>query len=255
VLAGLLTDLWDCPPFNEEKKRSGAGKMIPFPGLSFVIGTATKNLGATIPRDLFGSGFMARVIMVYSDESVVPPDMFAVAEQDESLADEIVASLKRIGQLKGEMTWEEPSREDAPVHNLLEDYTTRRWMHVAKLSMIAALADERMTIRGEDVEQAKSWLFDCEKQMPAIFKDMVSHADGQTYADLRLYVWNLHLASKRPITHEQIMAFMSQKANAHTITAMLKVAEAADYIRRVAGTSGDDALYVPGANTGKSELI
>ena len=48
ALAGLLTDLFDCPPINEEKKRSGAGKTIPFPGISFIIGTATENLGNTI---------------------------------------------------------------------------------------------------------------------------------------------------------------------------------------------------------------
>jgi hypothetical protein len=261
ALAGVLTDLFDCPPMNEEKKRSGAGKAIAFPGLSFIMGTATKNLGETVSRQMFGSGFMARVIMVFSSDIVIPDDMFEAVVHNEQLEDELAESLRRIGQLKGEMQWEPEAKlalrdfrinqkEGAPLHNLLEDYVTRRWLHLAKLCMIAALSDERMVVRLEDVNQAKDWLFDAEHEMPEIFKDMASHSDGQVYEDLRAEMWQHYIRHKKPFAVGWIYQFLSQRVSSYSVARMIEVAEAAGYIQRVAGTTGDDALYLPGKHTG-----
>lgn len=255
-LAGLLTDLFDCPPFNEEKKRSGAGKMIEFPGLSFVMGTATQNLGATITKDMWGSGFMARVIMIYCAEEVIPANMFETQVADEAIAEEISIGLKRIGEMKGPMTWDyeaqlalvhfrKNQKDGAPIHNLLENYVTRRWLHLGKLCMIAALADERMHVELEDVATAKSWLFDAESEMPEIFKGMVSHEDGQIYEEMRQQMFVIHMRTRTPIHVSWIYEFLSSRVSSFSVKKIIEVAEAANYIQRCAGTEGDDAKYIP----------
>lgn len=255
-LTGLLTDLFDCPPTNEEKKRSGAGKMIPFPGISFIMGTATENLGNTITTDMWGSGFMARVVMVYAAEDIVPEDMFAVVSQADSLGDQISTGLRRIGELKGEMVWEEEpqsalrtfrvnQKDGAPLHNRLVFYVTRRWLHLGKLCMISALSDERMTVRMEDFNLAMSWLLEAEIAMPEVFKDMVHHEDGQIYEEMRSQFFQLHMRMKEPIPAVMLYQFLSKRVGSYNVERMIQIAVAADYFRRVAGTEGENALYIP----------
>lgn len=260
ALAGILTQLYDCEDANEEKKRGhDLGKLINNPGLSMIAGTATQNLGNTISDAMWGSGFMARVIMVYSADAVVPSreTMFEKVPQNAALVLEIETGLRRIGEMKGPMSiapgaadalylFRAMKDEGAPIHNRLVNYNTRRWIHLSKLCMISALADERMHIEEEDFTIARSWLLAAEARMPEIFLDMVSHADGAIYEELRSYLFALHGAGgRRPLTSAVIYEFLSKRVASHAVERMVQVALSADFIRRVAGTDGMDALYVP----------
>jgi len=266
ALAGLLTELFDCPPFNEEVKRGhDKGKFIPFPGISMIVGTATQNLGATISDEMWGSGFMARVIMVYSADEVIPLDMFAPVPVNDVIAAELEVALRRVGEMKGEMTWEAPARaalntfrinqkDGAPLHNRLTHYVTRRWLHLAKLCMIAALADERMVVREADFLLAYSWLLAAEHDMPEIFKDMQTHEDGQIYEEFRSAMFQLHFNNGRgpaPIHISAMYKWLSTRAATHNIDRIIAISMAADLFRRVAG---EDDLYMPQGPKGGKNL-
>lgn len=269
ALAGLLTDLFDCPPINEEQKRGRGDEsiVIPFPGISFIMGTATENLGNTITKDMWGSGFMARVIMIYSAEEIIPDDMFAAPEVNEVLAEQISVGLRRVGQMKGDMTWTPEAQKalrefrikqkhGAPIHNRLAHYVTRRWLHLAKLCMIAALSQESQEVELADFLRAKRWLLDAEEEMPEIFKDMVSHEDGQVYEELRTFLFTEYMTKgKVPISVPALHQFLAKRVSTHSVARVIEIALASDYMRRIAGTSGDDALYVPGMQTGPAPGI
>jgi energy-coupling factor transporter ATP-binding protein EcfA2 len=256
-LAGLLTALYDCPPFNDEVKRThDKGKMIPFPGLAMIAGTATHNLGNTISDAMWGSGFMARVILVYSADKVTPEDMFAEVESHDSLAAKITVNLHRLGEMKGPLIWSPDARSamntfrkeaetTAPLHNRLAHYGTRRWIHLAKLAMIAALSDLRYHVEFHDLQLAHHWLTSAEEFMPEIFKDMISHEDGQIYEELRTAMWVKSQSTGRPVSAAEITSWLSSRVSVHSVQRIFAVALAADHFRRVAGTVGDDALYIP----------
>lgn len=259
-LTGILTDLYDCPAANEEKKRSHLkGKMLPFPGLNLLVGTATENLGATIAPEMWGSGFMARVVIVYNAELIVPKDMFAVDDMDEAKAQHIIACLTEVGKMAGPMTWLAPARammqtfrenpsDGAPLHNRLAHYVTRRWLHLAKLCMIAALSRGSMTITDADFDLALLWLTDCEAYMPEVFKDMIQHQDGQIYHDLRLHFFNISLRTTgKAVPAAMIYEWLSKRVPSYAIDRMVAVAESAGFLNRVAGTgvNGVEAAYVP----------
>lgn len=257
-LSGLLTDLFDCPDTNEENKRThNLGKMIVSPGLSALVCTATQNLGSTISNEMWGSGFMARFILVFSGDEIVPEDMFRENVREEELAAEIVARLKALGEFKGPMDWTQDardalyafrlaSREEAPIHNRLSHYMTRRWMHLAKLCMISALAVGRKEVQLDDYALAEGWLIEAESQMPEIFKDMVAHEDGQVLEELRAHFFMLHMRSgKKAVPRSAMYDWLRKRASAFSCSKLLDVAEAADLFRRVAGTFGDDSEYIP----------
>lgn len=257
-LVGLLTDLYDCPDTNEESKRThNKGKMIVSPGVGALVCTATQNLGSTISNEMWGSGFMARFLLVFSGEEIVPEDMFKENVKEEGLADAIVAGLKRIGELRGTIDWTPDARDalqsfrlkskdEPPLHNRLSHYMTRRWMQLAKLCMVACLAEQRMQVTLDDFALAESWLLDAETQMPEIFKDMVAHEDGQILEEMRAYFFIIYMRSgRRAVPHSAIMDWMRKRASAFACSKLIEVAVAADMIRRVAGTIGDDSEYTP----------
>lgn len=259
ALAGLLTDLFDCPDVNEENKRGhDKGMAINFPGISMIVGTATQNLGHTISDEMWGSGFMARVIVVFSADDVRPWDRFAIAQEATELKTSIVESLSRVGQLCGPMTWTPAAQnflntfarnqeEDAPLHNRLTHYVKRRWMHFAKLCMIAALQEERMTITDADCDTALEWLVAAESQMTEVFKDMVSHEDGHLHEQFHRDMFTLYVKTRTPMSSTLLFEWCKGKMASHIVERFIAIAVASGSFKlvREAGAAEDDVRYVP----------
>lgn len=266
TIAGLLTDLFDCLPIYMEEKRSGQGVgTLHNPGLSVLIATATGHLGTVISPELWDSGFMARVVLVYSADKVRPVNMWAKGSDKSELKKELIKDFSQFKEkICGPMKWSEQAKnliwdwrvnaeEEIPIHNKLTHYMTRRWFHLAKLCMVSALSDIRMEVEEYDFWRAVAWLLEAEEVMPEIFKDLVSHADGEVFEDLKAQMFQQYLkAGRKPIPVAWLYDFLKNRTSVANIERMIKTAEAADVIRRVAGTQGEDALYVPGDPTKRS---
>lgn len=263
ALAGLMTNLFDCIGLTEEQKRGRGEKstVLVNPGISFVMGTATGQLGVSIHKDMWNSGFMARIIMIYDDQEIIPEDMFHAAPVNVAISEEIVVSLRRIGDMKGPMEWTPEAQKSlrefrvhqmvgAPTHDRLAYYVKRRWLHLGKLCMIAAIADERMVVEEQDFDEALTWLIDAEALMPEIFKDMFNHEDGRVYMDLQQFVWEKYNSNKQPVHYSLMAALLTTRASHASVQRIIANSEAAGFIIRVAGTDGTDAEYVPGKNFG-----
>ncbi|WCD44103.1 hypothetical protein Kuura_025 [Caulobacter phage Kuura] len=256
-LAGLMTDIFDNPPVNEERKRTNNnGNAIVKPSLSMIAGTATKNLGKTISGDLWGQGFMSRIILIYSaDQPKV--EFFGAGEAKRTDTDpELVKRLSRIGALKGAMVWTPEAQEafktwysngcaPIPQHAKLVEYNARRFLHVTKLAMTSALADERMEITHADFWRARMWLEQAERAMPEIFKEMTVHSDGEVLKELHMHMWSEYTRTKKPIPAVTLTAFLFTRVAARDIARLLEVAENGGLMDRMAGTSGPTAQYKP----------
>lgn len=249
-IAGALTQLWDCEDLNEESKRvSKASGAINFPGVSMICGTTEGNLGNTIGENMWRSGFMARIIMVHSTEKIVPKNMFADSTFDAKLAKQLVLGLARLREkpFVGPMLWtpeaqlslqsfRENSDDTAPSHTRLEHYNTRRWMQLTKLAMIAALAQGRMSVEGEDFLAASTWLFEAETHMPAIFTGMVSSSDGAILEQLRMDMLHTHGKGGKPLSLDVLAAYLSQRVKVQYVSHFISAAESGGFLRRLAGT-------------------
>lgn len=257
-LAGALTNLYDCEDVNEELKRThDKGKAINFPGVSMLVGTATQNLGNTIREDLWGSGFMARVILVFSAQKIIPK-MFVKQTIDIKMRDLLVERFAALKDLKGELTWTPEAQdliydfrcnaeEEAPLHNRLAHYTTRRWMHLAKLCMIAAVNEQSMTVTGDHFVTALSWLLSAEANMTEVFKDMVSHEDGHLHEQIRAEMFQIFLKTRTPVTQQNMYEWCKGKMASHSVDRFIAIAVAsgAFTLIREAGAAEDDFGYRP----------
>lgn len=262
-MAGILTDMFDCPDSNEEKKRThNRGQFIAFPGVSCIMGTSTQNLGSTVSNEMWGSGFMARVIIVYSDEKVQVEDLFAVSLKNKALEEGLVISLNKLGKMSGPMRWTPETmsalnlfmknQEDgAPLHNRLATYVQRRWMHLAKLCMIAALSDLSKTVTVDHMSRALLWLTEAEKVMPDVFRGMISHEDGMVFEEFRSAMWIAYQRSGKGLSLHILYDWLASRVPAHQVQRIIDIACAADYFRTKAGTYGNDTLYIPQMKPGR----
>lgn len=256
ALAGVLTDLYDNPPVNDETKRGSGDLVIVRPSISMLAATATKNLGATIGGDLWGQGFMSRIIMVYCGEKPKVKFFQKGGVKREEYDPAIVEALSRVGALRGEMTWAadaedafntwaEEGFKPAPTHSKLGEYNGRRYMHTAKLAMVSALNDLRMEITLGDFLRAKNWLIAAERDMPEIFKEMTVHSDGEVIRELHMHLWALYARNKKPLDRAILVSFLTTKVASREIPRLLDAMEGAFLIDRMAGTDGLTAKYVP----------
>lgn len=280
ALAGLLTDLFDNPPENDERKRTtkGAGPIIR-PSVAMIAGTATRNLGNTV-GGFWGQGFMSRIIMVYSaDQPVVD---FFQGEHDEEgevpvreeFDPDLIAILKRVHAIKGRMRWSPeaveafkkwyglgPNREGCapfPKHSKLLEYNARRYLHATKLSMISALSDERMRIEEVDFKRALGWLESAEALMPEIFKEMATHSDSEVLRELHMHLWSEYGKQQpprsKPFPATVLWSYLKDKVAAREIPRLIEAGENSALWSRVAGTQGPDAKYRPQANFGEIKV-
>lgn len=255
ALAGLLTELWDCPPFNDESKRHALGKMIPYPGVSLLVAAASGSLGSTIPNEAWDSGFMARVVLVYSDQKVKAPNPFKIIPANMTLGAQITERLKLLAEFKGEMVWTEPAQDawiqfDAelpypPSHSRLLHYNARRPRHLCKLMMISALSNERMMVTDADFDAAFQWLLYTEAGMNDVFLNMVNSEDGKLLEEIAHQVKAIYNRDRQAVPQYEMYKVLTRLVPHNRVESFLEVAVNAGYIRRVAGTSGDSAEYTP----------
>lgn len=173
-LLGSLWD-WDKPniPFTQRLKTSRSVSIYQ-PTLNILGGNTHSGFTEAFPPAAIGQGFLSRLVLIYGEPSgkKIP---FPRAPSLE-LEAELLATLQEIkakvhGQAKMTAQAESmletiyrtyPGMPDAR----FEHYSTRRFNHLIKLSMLTAACNVRTEIRAEDVLFANTLLSFTEHRMP-----------------------------------------------------------------------------------------
>jgi len=253
ALLGALHSLFDCLPFVEEERRYRSDNPIKIqrPQISLIGGTTPAYISRTFPPSSWDEGFMARSILIYSDQ-VIEPNLFEGDDEgDPFLVRQLVEDLRQIGKMSGRMeftpeckkailAWQRGGKEPAPSHIRLEHYRTRRMIHALKLTMIAAAdRDNSNLLHAEDFQTALAWMHEAELVMPQLFMDMVGKSDGQTMKELFHFVkqaFDLPINNKQPIKRSVVVNWLTSKVPAYQIDKVIEMAVAADYLQEVTNT-------------------
>lgn len=241
-----LNHLYDCPRNYRENRRSRTKQVeIAYPMLNILGGTQPAYLASLLPEQAWGMGFTSRLIMVYSGE-ITPINLFDVSPVDEKLRKDLGKDLETMTQLFGAMSWAEDAQAmlvawakkgfiPVPIHSRLQNYNTRRQLHILKLCIISAVSrSNSLTIELLDVQRAQEWLLEAEARMPDIFREMAGTSDKAIIDDLHDYVWRLYSRQNPPkAIHESlIMRFLSGKVPADKVYRILDLAERSHILER-----------------------
>jgi hypothetical protein len=202
------------------------------PQLNILAATSPAYLNEVMPTGAWDQGFISRVILIYSGETLFR-DPFQEVASPEASHRALATDLKVIGELYGKMTFDKDAAETlvewarqkgppTPEHPKLIHYNTRRTAHLLKLCQIASAArGDDLKIIMEDYQTALNWLLEAEVYMPDIFKSMASGGDSRIIEDCWFYAYQLYIKEKRPIHEARIISFLQQKAPAHSVMRIL----------------------------------
>ena len=169
----MLTKLWDNLSEYKHEKITGKDVVVRKPTVSLFGASTAETFAISFPIESLGTGFMSRVLLVYSESTGKRISWPAIP--DPLRQAQLVEALMEMRQLKGEMdlTVESKNLLGDIYQNMvfIEDerftyYMERRQQHLIKLSMILAISNGRKVIATKDVIRANTMLVSAERRMP-----------------------------------------------------------------------------------------
>lgn len=234
-LMALLNRMYDTPDEYSETRRTKDFKTsFPNPQVSMLTGIQPSFLNNLFPEEAWGMGFMSRVNMVYSGETILP-DLFNFSKKaDDAKFDELAVRLAGLLKVYGSVDWEPEAVKvlgrwikagcpPAPEHPRLTHYNSRRYLHVARLAMVsAASAGHARKVLLADLQRAQSWLIATEEVFPDIFREMVYKSDGAVIQELHMFAWAIWVREKRPIHGSRMSLFLQTQVPAWNVEKILQ---------------------------------
>lgn len=231
-----LTDIYDCHRYGERKRTKDLNSMMEAPQLNLIASTTPSYLNETLPPGAWDQGFISRVIMIFSAETLLRKP-FEEIKSNGMGYDELIHDLKIIGQDEffGKVTfedeaanaltyWHEHKGPPTPEHPKLMHYNTRRTTHLLKLCMVASASrgnDRIVTV--EDYNIALNWLIEAETVMPDVFKVMAAGGDAKVIDDAWYWASQAYVREGKPISEARIINFLQQRTPAHNVMRMIEI--------------------------------
>lgn len=253
---GIMSAFYDPREYGQWRRGNDLKVKIKYPQLNVLCGTTPSNLMKLMPESAWEQGFTSRVMMVFSDERMIGDDF---TKADISLNANLVHDLRAISTALGEFKitseyqsavneWRQAGEPPAPTHPKLSHYTTRRRVHLYKLSMVSAIdRSEVLLLTREDFNRALSWLVEAEVSMGDIFKAGAGNADAKAIDEIHHYVM-LSCVGGRKISSTRIVNFATARVPLHSVERVIAVMEKSGLISQ-AGLDPKNKnviLYKPG---------
>lgn len=249
----VLTSVYDCRDNYRDFKRSREGNQIDIsnPHINLLAATQPDYLSQFLNEAAWGQGFMARIILVYTDD-IIKFDMFGEHKQNLEMRAKLDADAKLILRQIGNVTWTSEAQElfqrwvDAgghpvPEHLKLKHYVVRRPFYILKLALISCVSQAHAEIEAGDVHRAIVWLTEAEASMPEIFKAMKGNSDYALLQELQLHVAQLSIANKgKPVHEARLIRFLAERTVSWNIPRILEAADKSGLIKKVVGGDGTE---------------
>jgi hypothetical protein len=213
----MLGKLWDCHPEYKHPKLHGKSIEVPNPTISILGGNTPQNFIIAFPPEAIGQGSMSRIILVHSEPTATKITL--PKEPTEESKKAIKEYLKQVqfaarGAFKvPEETWKILDR----IYHEFKDiedyrfqyYSTRRFTHLLKLTLIFAAVRCSTEINVDDCLKANTLLHYTENRMPKA----IGVFGKSRNSDVANNVLEILKKVKQPVTMRYLWKLVAQDLN------------------------------------------
>lgn len=221
-MLAILTDLFDCHPLGQRRRHNDINIKLPRPQLNMIAATQPTTLHNIVPDSAWHTGFISRVLMIYSGDPN-ETNLFEEQPDDTETYNRLVADLQSIGKLAGQVhcepemveafvSWHLVNKcEPVPKHPKLINYATRRKTHLLKLCMsMSAATRNDLVITLENYQQAIHYLLEAESKLNGMFKSMTFGGDHGIIESCLHFVSEQYVQSKKPVPERWVIQLLSR---------------------------------------------
>ena len=249
----VLNHIFDNPRDHRDETRHSKSVDIIHPQLNLLVGTQPGYLSSILPEEAWSTGFMTRILMVYSAKVVRPKDIFAPPPEVSPIRKVLGEYLSEVIKLSGPFGWSTDAADafrkwmeegcaPEPEHVRLLYYCGRRFLTVIKLAMISSISrGTSLVVTKPDLDRAMAWLAEAEYFMPDVFRDMVHKSDEHIMQELFQYSWRKFVKDKASIHEAALLNFLRSRVPSERVDRILGIAERSGMFYREVGTK----LYRP----------
>jgi hypothetical protein len=186
-MISIINDLYNCKKsFTERVRGRGTSSSVKIenPHLAMLLGTQPAVFARIVPEEAFQMGFTARLIICNAGPLARKP-FFSDEAIDQTLEGKIISDLRALSLLAGEYRLSTRFKEllntfhienpGAIEHSRFADYNIRRSLHLGKIAICCAAAESNeLVLEERHFEQALSYLLLSEKEVTALFDDLIT---------------------------------------------------------------------------------
>ena len=233
-----LSSFYDAAPYQQSRRGNDLKIKIESAQINMLAGSTPQNLLGFMPEKAWGQGFTSRIIMVFSDERIIPDDF---ADNAPAHTADLTHDLKLINSLYGEFTvtqefksavkqWQALGEPPTPDHPKLIHYITRRRTHIYRLAMVSSInKSSGLILTEDDFLTALSWLVEAETHMPDIFKSGALNADSAAMDEIQHFVRVNDLGTG--VSEQRIVHFARERIPITSILRIIEIMEGSGQIR------------------------
>lgn len=239
-MVGVLSAFYDPDPYGHNRRGKEIKIKIKKPQLNILCGTTPSNLLKFIPEGAWDQGFTSRIILIFSDERIIGDDF---ATETRAISQDLLHDIKQINALVGEYkvtedyrsavnNWRALGEPPAPNHPKLLHYTTRRRVHLYKLSMVSAAdRSDALVLTKDDFNRAMGWLTIAESLMPDIFQAGAVGSDGKAMEEIQHLVMIADVGQGVP--EHILVKHVRERVPAHSVMRVIDIMERSGMIHAI----------------------
>lgn len=233
-----LTDLFDCGDYFEYDTKTQGRNTMSNVWLSLLGATTQGALRAALPEHAFSGGFLSRFIAVCESKKYKHVACPERSPEEHELWSLVKRDYPRLLNLAGSfafdesyreayVAWYAESAENPPFRDpKLDAYTSRRPLHLWKLSMLSSASRSNdMQLTSFDFERARDWLAAAEYRMPQAFSGLGKHQLAEILKSMMGFIGTM-----RATTVGELMKLHHEDITYDDLEKMLQTLQAMNFV-------------------------
>ena len=248
-LAGILIQLYDCKEVVAYHTKGRGVETVNDSCFGILSGSTVDWIRNAIPEDAVGGGLTSRFIFVYVQDPCPPVAFPSFSDEKRAIKENLVRQLQVIATLEGQFKLDEEAKKFFSKEYIrfatsseffddknLSGYGSRRGVHLLKIAMVFAAAEQSLLITLSHVTGAVQMLESAERHLTQVLTLITASEAGTLVTSILDYI-----RQRKKITRTNLLKSFNHKIGSRELTEIIDTLKESGQVE--CGTDGKDTIY------------